>query len=93
VLISYGTDAGGYAWTENQAQELDYMVRYGMTPMQAIRSATVVAAALLDQQDNLGAIAPGHYADLIAVDGDPLADIRELQRVKFVMKNGRIYKE
>jgi len=93
VLISYGTDAGGYAWTENQAQELDYMVRYGMTPMQAIRSATSVAAALLDQQDNLGTIAPGNYADLIAVDGDPLADIRELQRVKFVMKGGKIYKE
>ena len=90
--ISYGTDAGGYAWTENQAQELDYMVRYGMTPMQAIRSATSVAAALLDQRENLGAIGAGRYADIIAVAGDPLADITELQRVGFVMKGGVVYK-
>ncbi|MGE0353736.1 MAG: amidohydrolase family protein [Gemmatimonadales bacterium] len=93
VRISLGTDAGGYAWTENQAQELDYMVRYGMTPMQAIRSATSVAAALLDQQDNLGSIAPGRYADIIAVANDPLTDITELQRVKWVMKGGRIYRD
>jgi imidazolonepropionase-like amidohydrolase len=90
--ISYGTDAGGYAWTENQAQELDYMVRYGMTPMQAIQSATSRAAALLDKSDELGAVAPGHYADIIAVSADPLADIKELQRVKFVMKGGEVYK-
>ncbi len=92
-LISFGTDAGGYSWDENQAQELDYMVRYGMTPMQAIRSATSTAAALLDQQDNLGAIAAGHFADLIAVAGDPLVDIKELQRVKFVMKGGVVYRK
>jgi imidazolonepropionase-like amidohydrolase len=92
VLIAYGTDAGGYAWTENQAQELGYMVRYGMTPMQAIRSATSVAAALLGQSDNLGAIAPGHYADLVATDGDPLADIAELLKVRWVMKGGTVYK-
>jgi imidazolonepropionase-like amidohydrolase len=90
--ISYGTDAGGYAWTENQAQELDYMVKYGMTTMQAIRAATSVAARLLDKQDDLGAVAPGHFADLVAVRNDPLADITELQRVAFVMKNGVIYK-
>lgn len=86
--ISYGTDAGGYAWTEPQARELAYMVRYGMTPMQAIRSATSVAARLLDQSRNLGAVAAGRYADLIAVGGDPLADISELERVRFVMKGG-----
>lgn len=90
--ISYGTDAGGYAWTENQAQELAYMVRYGMTPMQAIKSATSVAARLLDQQQNLGSVTDGHFADLVAVSGDPLADITELQRVKFVMKGGVVYK-
>jgi imidazolonepropionase-like amidohydrolase len=90
--ISFGTDAGGYAWTENQAQELAYMVRYGMTPMQAIQSATSVAARLLEQQNNLGAVAQGRLADLIAVSGDPLADITELQRVAFVMKGGVIYK-
>ncbi len=91
--ISYGTDAGGYAWTENQAQELDYMVRYGMTPMQAIKAATSVAARLLDQSANLGGVAEGKLADLIAVSGDPLADITEVQRVRFVMKDGVIYKE
>jgi imidazolonepropionase-like amidohydrolase len=91
-LISYGTDAGGYAWTENQAQELAYMVRYGMTPMQAIRSATSTAARLLDQEANLGSVAEGRWADLVAVTGDPLADIAELQRVVFVMKGGVVYK-
>ncbi len=92
VQISFGTDAGGFAWTENQAKEFAYMVRYGMTPMQAIKSATSVAARLLDEQDNLGAVAPGRLADLVAVAGDPLADIRELERVVFVMKDGLVYK-
>lgn len=92
MLISFGTDAGGFAWTENQAKEFSYMVRYGMTPMQAIKAATSVAARLLDQQDNLGAVAAGHFADLVAVAGDPLADITELERVTFVMKDGVIYK-
>jgi imidazolonepropionase-like amidohydrolase len=91
-FISYGTDAGGYAWSVNQAVELDYMVRYGMTPMQAIKSATSVAARLLDQEDSLGTVAPGRYADLIATKGDPLRDITELQRVAFVMKGGVIYR-
>ena len=88
VRISFGTDAGGFAWTENQAKEFAYMVKYGMSPMQAIQSATSVAAALLDQQDNLGSIEAGKFADIIAVDGDPLSDITELERVKFVMKGG-----
>lgn len=90
-LIAYGTDAGGYAWTENQAQELTIMVEYGMSPMQAIRSATSVAARLLDQADNLGALAAGRFADLIAVKQDPLRDISALQRVGFVMKGGIVY--
>jgi imidazolonepropionase-like amidohydrolase len=90
VRISFGTDAGGFAWTENQAKEFAYMVKYGMTPMQAIQSATSVAAALLDQQENLGSIGVGKYADIIAVDGDPLSDISELERVKFVMKGGEV---
>jgi imidazolonepropionase-like amidohydrolase len=90
-LIAYGTDAGGYAWTENQAQELPLMVEYGMTPMQAIRTATVNAARMLDQGGELGAVAPGRYADLIAVANDPLKDIRELERVRFVMKAGVVY--
>ena len=91
-LISYGTDAGGYPWTENQAKEFAYMVKYGMTPIQAIKAATSVAAGLLDRGDSLGAVAPGHYADLVAVRGDPLRDITELERVRWVMKGGTVYK-
>jgi imidazolonepropionase-like amidohydrolase len=92
VKIAYGTDAGGYAWTEHQAQELDYMVRYGMTPMQAIKSATATAAELLGESANLGAAAPGRWADLIAVREDPLQDIKALQRVSWVMKGGEVVK-
>jgi imidazolonepropionase-like amidohydrolase len=87
-FIAFGTDAGGFAWTENEAKELTYMVRYGMTPMQAIKSATSVAARLLDRGDSLGAVAPGRYADLVAVSSDPLQDIEAMQRVRFVMKAG-----
>jgi imidazolonepropionase-like amidohydrolase len=92
LLIAYGTDAGGYAWTENQAKELGIMVRYGMNPMAAIQSATVVAAQLLDQRRDLGSIEPGRLADIVAVAGDPLKDISELERVTFVMKGGVVYK-
>lgn len=93
VKISFGTDAGGFAWTENEAKEFNFMVKYGMTPMQAVQAATVVGASLLDQQDRLGAIEAGKMADLIAVQGDPLSDITELERVKFVMKGGVVYKQ
>ena len=92
VKIAYGTDAGGYAWTENQAKEFAYMVRYGMTPMQAIQSATIAAADLLERPSDLGAVEPGKYADIIAVTGDPLRDITELQRVRFVMKAGEVHR-
>ena len=92
VKIAAGTDVGGFPWTEiHQAKEFEYYVQYGMTPMQAIKSGTSVAAELLGQQDNLGAIAPGLLADIVAVAGDPLRDITELQRVKFVMKSGTVY--
>jgi imidazolonepropionase-like amidohydrolase len=90
--IAYGTDAGGYSWSENQAKEFSYMVKYGMSPMQAIRSATVVAAELLQAEADLGAIEPGKFADIVAVEGDPLKDIAELERVRFVMKNGQVVK-
>jgi imidazolonepropionase-like amidohydrolase len=93
ALISYGTDVGGYAWTENQAQEFAYMVRYGMSPMAAIKSATSVAAQLLGQGENFGTIEAGKLADIVAVKGDPIADIGELTRVSFVMKSGAIYKQ
>ncbi len=92
VKIAYGTDAGGYAWTENQAKEFAYMVRYGMTPLQAIQSATIVAADLLERPHDLGAIEVGKFADIIAVSGDPLRDITELERVRFVMKGGEVFR-
>jgi imidazolonepropionase-like amidohydrolase len=92
VKIVMGTDVGGFPWTEiNQAKEFEYYVQYGMTPLQAIQSGTSVAAALLGQEQNIGALAPGLYADIIAVAGDPTRDITELQRVKFVMKGGVVY--
>jgi imidazolonepropionase-like amidohydrolase len=91
VRIVFGTDVGGFPWTEvNQAKEFEYYVQYGMTPMQAIKSGTSLAAELLGQPD-LGAVGPGLAADLVAVAGDPLKDITELQRVRFVMKGGVTY--
>ena len=92
VKIALGTDVGGFPWTEiHQAKEFEYYVQYGMTPMQAIKAGTSVAAELLGQAQSLGAVAPGFFADLVAVEGDPLRDITELQRVKFVMKGGMVY--
>ncbi|HUQ99230.1 MAG TPA: amidohydrolase family protein [Gemmatimonadaceae bacterium] len=93
VMIAYGTDVGGYAWTENMAQEFGYMVKYGMSPMAAIKSATSVAAQLLDQSESFGTIEAGKLADIVAVKGDPIADISELTRVTFVMKGGVVYKQ
>src|SRR5713101_2734416 len=92
VKIAFGTDVGGFPWTDSIAQEFPRMVEMGMSPMDAIRSATSRAAELLDMQGELGVIAPGAYADIIAVAGDPLKDIRELERVRFVMKNGSVFK-
>jgi imidazolonepropionase-like amidohydrolase len=93
VKIALGTDAGGFDWKElNQAKEFEYYVDYGMTPMEAIRSGTVVAAELLGWSDKMGTIEPGKWADIVAVSGDPLKDITELERVKFVMKGGAVFK-
>jgi len=93
VKIVLGTDAGGFDWRElNQAMEFDYYVKYGMTPMQAIHSATTTAAELLGWSGKMGTVEAGKWADLVAVSGDPLKDITELQRVKFVMKGGSVFK-
>jgi imidazolonepropionase-like amidohydrolase len=93
VKIVLGTDLGGIPWTElNEALEFKYYVDYGMTPMQAIRTATSVAAEMLGWSDKIGTVEPGKLADLVAVAGDPLADIGELQHVRFVMKEGVVYK-
>lgn len=90
VKIVFGTDAGGFPWTENAAKEFNYMVRYGMAPMQAIQSATIVAADLLEQPNDMGAIEAGKYADIVAVAGDPLRDITRLEHLDFVMKGGEV---
>jgi imidazolonepropionase-like amidohydrolase len=98
VRIAFGTDAGAFPWRMNPAAEAKLMVDAGMPPMAVIRSMTSVAASLVDPLcrpggktcpgSDVGLIAPGKHADLVAVDGDPLKDITELQRVKFVMKAG-----
>jgi len=91
VKIVLGTDAGGFNWKDlNEAKEFEYYVNYGMTPIEAIRTATTTAAELFGWSDKMGTIEAGKWADLVAVSGDPLKDITELQRVKFVMKSGSI---
>jgi imidazolonepropionase-like amidohydrolase len=92
LKIVYGTDMGGIPWTEPLAQEFARMVQLGMAPMDAIQSATSRAAEMLDMKGEIGVIAPGAYAEVIAVAGDPLKKVEELEHVKFVMQNGAVYK-
>jgi imidazolonepropionase-like amidohydrolase len=92
LKIVYGTDMGGIPWTEPLAQEFAHMVQLGMAPMDAIQSATSRAAEMLDMKGEIGVIAPGAYAEVIAVAGDPLKKVEELENVKFVMQNGVVYK-
>ena len=92
VKIVFGTDMGGIPWTEPIAQEFPRMVELGMSPMGAIKSATSRAADMLEAQGQIGVLAPGAYADVVAVPGDPLADIKQLGNVQFVMKDGKVYK-
>ena len=87
VKIAYGTDAGVYPHGLN-ARQFAYMVRYGMSPMQAIQSATLRAAELMGKQADIGSLAPGRFADMVAVEGDPLQDVRRLENVAAVMKGG-----
>ncbi len=91
VTMAFGTDAGVYPHGDN-AKQFFYMVKYGMTPMQAIQAATVNAAKLMNWQDKVGSLKPGHFADLIAVAKDPLADVTVLTKVDFVMKGGEVVK-
>ncbi|GLK45090.1 metal-dependent hydrolase family protein [Novosphingobium sp. NRRL B-2648] len=91
VRLGFGTDAGVYPHGLN-ARQFAYMVRYGMTPAQAIRSATIDAAALIGHEKELGSIAPGKFADMIAVTGDPLSAVRVLEQVAYVMKAGAVAK-
>jgi imidazolonepropionase-like amidohydrolase len=90
--IANGSDTG-LAPFGTEAKNLSCYVRFGMTPMQAIRSATTVAAQMIGWQDRVGTLAPGAYADLIAVQGDPTADITALESVELVMKGGRVVKD
>ena len=92
VKMSFGTDAGVCPYGTS-GKQFAFMVKYGMTPMQAIQAATSNAADLLGHSNEFGSIKPGKYADIIAVGGDPLADIRVLENVQFVMKDGKIYKQ
>jgi imidazolonepropionase-like amidohydrolase len=92
VKIAFGTDMGGMPWSEPIAQEFPRMVEFGMTPLQAIQSATSRAAELLDMKGRLGVIAPGAYADVVAISGDPLSDVKLLGNVSFVMKDGKVFK-
>lgn len=93
VKIAFGTDAGGFDWKVNPAKEFSSMVKFGMTPVQALKSATSSAAELLGMQDRVGTIEVGKYADIVAVPGDPLADVSMMEKVDFVMKGGAVYKK
>jgi len=92
VKIVFGTDMGGIPWTEPIAQEFSKMVDFGMQPMDAIQSATSRASVMLDMPGKLGVVAPGALADIIAVNGDPLRDVKVLQEVQFVMKDGKVFR-
>jgi imidazolonepropionase-like amidohydrolase len=92
IKIVFGTDMGGIPWTEPIAQEFPRMVDLGMSPMDAIKSATSRAAEMLEVSGQIGVVAPGAYADLTAVSGDPLRDIQELGKVNFVMKDGKVFR-
>jgi imidazolonepropionase-like amidohydrolase len=91
VKIAYGTDAAVYPHGDN-ARQLPYMVKYGMTPVAAIQSATINAARNIGWEDRVGSIAPGKFADIIAVEGDSLSDLSKFMNVAFVMKGGQIIK-
>ncbi|HET7183921.1 MAG TPA: amidohydrolase family protein [Terriglobales bacterium] len=95
VKIVFGTDVGSFPWTDLNspiAQEFPRMVEFGMTPMGAIKSATSMPAQMLEMVGQIGVIAPGAYADIIAVSDDPLRDIKALENVGFVMKDGKVFK-
>ena len=92
VKIVFGTDMGGIPWTDPIAQEFPRMVSFGMSPMDAIQSATSRAAVMLDMEGKIGVVAPGAFADIVAVTGDPLRDIKLLESVQFVMKDGNVFR-
>jgi len=92
VKIAYGTDIGGYDWDQPEAKDFDYMVRFGLSPLQAIQTATINAADLLSQTGKIGEIKAGAFADVIALKGDPTKDVKLLQQIQWVMKDGKVWK-
>ncbi len=92
LKIVFGTDIGGMPWTEPIAQEFQRMVGFGMAPMDAIQAATSRAAEMLDMKGEIGVVAPGAFADIVAVSGDPLKDVGILEHVRFVMRDGAVFK-
>lgn len=92
VKIAFGTDAGVYPHGYN-AKEFEYMVEGGMPPLECLKAATMVNAGVLGMKDQLGSVEAGKLADIIAVDGNPLQDVKTLQQVRFVMKDGKVYKQ
>jgi imidazolonepropionase-like amidohydrolase len=92
VKLTYGTDIGGYDWSLPQAKDFTYFVQWGLTPIQAIQTATTTAAELLGMQDKIGSIQAGAFADIIALKKDPTKDINALQNIDWVMKDGKLYK-
>ena len=92
VKMAYGTDAGAFEWTITPAMQFSTLVQFGMSPMEAIQAATTQAAELLGWQEQIGSVEAGKFADIVAVSGDPLANIRALEKVDFVMKDGVVVK-
>jgi imidazolonepropionase-like amidohydrolase len=92
VKLAYGTDIGGYDWNLAQAKDFTYFVEWGLSPVQAIQTATTTAAELLGMQGKIGEIKEGSFADIIALKKDPTKDINALQNVEWVMKDGKVYK-
>jgi imidazolonepropionase-like amidohydrolase len=93
VKIAFGTDAGGFDWGIDPAKEFGYMVKWGMTPVRAMRAATSSAAELLGMQDQVGTVEAGKLADIVAVTGDPFSDVTVLEKVDFVMKGGVVVRK
>jgi len=91
VKVAFGSGVGPFPHG-SQVKEFEYMVKFGMRPVQAIRAATIEAATLMGWNDRIGSVEPGKFADLVAVEGDPTNDITEMERVKFVMKGGQVFK-
>ncbi|HET9696890.1 MAG TPA: amidohydrolase family protein, partial [Terriglobales bacterium] len=93
VKIAFGTDVGAFEWDMSPARQLATMVKWGMSPAQALKSATIRGAELMQMQNDIGTVEPGKFADIIAVQGNPLNDISVMQKTNFVMKGGVVFKK